>query len=217
VTGREIAGIGVGYAALSLAARGWHRTWGATAEEIARTMPGDELISTPSFQTTRAIDVNVAPGAVWPWLVQMGQGRGGLYTYEWIENLLGAKIHNLAYIDPELQHLAVGDQIRLTPDVYLDRIPGQFYRVVEIQPQRALVMLEELPSGGLTSWSFILQPSGGSTRMIVRARASSAESFLQWLSRTVELLLLEPGYFVMERGMLRGIKKRAERGRNPAA
>jgi hypothetical protein len=148
VTGREVAGIGVSYAALSLVARRWHRTWGATAEEIARTLPGDELISTSDFQTTRAIDVNADRGAVWPWLVQMGQGRGGLYTYEWVENLLGAKIHNLDYIDPELQHLAVGDHIRLTPDVYLGRIPGQFYRVVEIHPKRALVMLEELPGGG---------------------------------------------------------------------
>jgi hypothetical protein len=68
----------------------------------------------------------------------------------------------------------------------------------------------------VTSWSFILQPSGDGTRLIVRGRASSAESFFQSLSRMLELLLLEPGYFVMERGMLRGIKKRAERGQKPA-
>jgi hypothetical protein len=119
MTGRGIAGLGLGYAALSLLARRWHRTWGATAEEAKRTLPGDELISAGDAQTTRAVDVDAAPGAVWPWLVQMGQGRGGLYTYEWIENLLGARIHNLDHIDPELQQLAVGDHVRLTPEVYL--------------------------------------------------------------------------------------------------
>jgi hypothetical protein len=187
--------------------------WGATPGEAAVSLPGDELVPQPDLQTTRAVEIGASPAEVWPWLVQMGQGRGGLYTYEWIENLLGAKIHNLDHIDPELQRLEIGDHIRLTPEVYLGRIPGQFYVVKEIRPEHALVMLQELPTGALSSWSFILSPSGASwTRLMVRGRTSASATPAGRIARQIELLLLEPGYFFMEHGMLRGIRKRAEGG-----
>jgi hypothetical protein len=203
----------LGYVGLSALARRWHRNWGATAEEAAESLPGDRLVPVADLQTTRAISIAAPVREVWPWLVQMGQGRGGLYTYEWIENLLGARIHNLDRIDPDLQRLEPGDQIRLTPEVYLGRIPGQFYVVREISPEHALVMLQQLPTGGLASWSFVLRPSGATrTRLVARARTSAPASLAERVARQVELLLLEPGYFVMERGMLRGIRKRAERG-----
>jgi hypothetical protein len=99
----------------------------------------------------------------------------------------------------------------LTPDVYLGRSPGQFYVVEEIRPERALVMLQKLPTGGLTSWSFTLRPTGRAcTRLVVRGRTSAPKSLAERAARRVELLLLEPGYFVMERGMLRRITKRCE-------
>jgi len=211
-SGTKVVVVALSYAALSGASRRWHRSWGTAAEEATASLPGDDLISDAALQTTRGIDIHAPPEKVWPWLVQMGQGRGGLYTYEWIENLLGAKIHNLDRIDPQLQQLSVGDHIRLTPEVYLSRIPGQYYRVTEIRPERALVMLQELPAGGLNSWSFNLRPLGaGATRLLVRGRSSAPSGPAQRVAREVELLLLEPGYFVMERGLLRGLKKRAER------
>jgi hypothetical protein len=196
---------------VSAASARWHRTWGAGDEEARQQLAGDGLVSAADVQTTRAITVASAPREVWPWLVQMGQGRGGLYTYEWIENALGAQIHNLDRIEASLQTLRVGDPVRLTPEVYLGRVPGQFYRVQEIRPGQALVMLQELPTGGTASWSFVLRPLPGErTRLIVRARTSRPSSLGARLARRAELLLLEPGYFVMERGMLRGIKRRAE-------
>ena len=200
------------FVGLSVLSRRWHRRWGATRHEAVESLPGDELVPGADLRTTRAIDINAAPTAVWPWLVQMGQGRGGLYTYEWIENLLGAKIHNLDRIDPALQQLEVGDNIRLTPEMYLGRIPGQSYEVRQIATERALVLLQQLPTGGSTSWSFVLRPSGTTrTRLIVRGRRSAPASLAEGMARQLELLLLEPGYFIMERGMLRGIKTRAER------
>lgn len=135
----------------------------------------------------------------------MGQGRGGLYTYEWIENALGAQIRNLDRIEPDLQRLKIGDHIQLTPGTYLGRVPGQYYSVKEIRPEEALVLLQELPTGALSSWSFVLRP-----RLIVRGRTSPPRTFTTRLARAVEILLLEPGYFVMEREMLHGIKHRAE-------
>jgi hypothetical protein len=207
---KAVGGI-LGYAGWSVLSRGWHRSWGATAEEATDSLSGDHLIADADLQTTRAIDIDAPPAAVWPWLIQMGQGRGGLYTYEWIENLLGAKIHNLDRIDPRLQMLGVGDRVRLTPEVYLGRIPGQYYRVEEIRAERALVLLQRLPTGGLTSWSFDLRPIGARrTRLLVRGRSSTPSSLAEKIARQIELLVLEPGYFVTERGMLRGIRKRAE-------
>jgi hypothetical protein len=208
---RRLIGLALAYVGLSVLSRRWHRSWGATRYEAVESLPGDELVPRADLRTTRAIDIDAAATEVWPWLVQIGQGRGGLYTYEWIENLLGAKIHNLDRIDPDLQQLGVGDSIRLTPEVYLGRIPGQSYDVKEIVPEHMLVLLQQLPTGGLTSWSFILRPSGATrTRLIVRGGRSAPVSLAEGIARQIELLLLEPGYFIMERGMLRGIKARAE-------
>jgi uncharacterized membrane protein len=128
-----------------------------------------------------------------------------------IENALRADIHNLDRVDPALQQLEVGERVRLTPDPYLGRLPGQYYTVTEIRPREALVMLQQLPTGANTSWSFVLRASGSEkTRLLVRARASAPAQASARAARTLELLLLEPGYFFMERGMLRGIKHRAE-------
>ena len=208
---RVVASLGC-LLALSAVSRRWHRTWGATEDEARERLPGDGLVAAVELQTTRAITIESSPDSVWPWLVQMGQGRGGLYTYEWIENVLGANIHNLDRIDPELQMIYVGDRVRLTPDLYLGHLPGQYYRVTEIRPEEALVMVQELPTGALSTWSFNLRSHcQHTTRLIVRGRTSAPSGLAARVARQLELLLLEPGYFVMERGMLRGIRRRAQR------
>lgn len=202
--------LALAWLAASILARRWHRAWGADGREAREPLPGDELVPEVELQTTRAITIAAGVREVWPWLVQMGQGRAGLYTYEWIENALGARIHNLDRIEPALQTLRTGDRIRLTPEVYLGRIPGQYYVVREIRPEEALVLLEELPTGARSSWSFVLRERSGRTRLIVRGRTSPPAGAAARIARHAELLLLEPGYFVMERGMLRGIRRRAE-------
>jgi hypothetical protein len=197
------------YLAASATTARRHRTWGATDAEATEPLPGDRLVR-PTVQTTRAITIHAPRSDVWPWLVQMGQGRAGLYTYAWIENALGAHFRNADRIVPELQHLAVGELVRLTPDPYLGR-PGQAYRVQEIRANEALVLLQQPPAGGAISWSFILRDEANEhTRLIVRSRRSAPSAAAGRIALRVELLLLEPGYFVMERGMLRGIRDRAQ-------
>jgi hypothetical protein len=131
----------------------------------------------------------------------MGQRRGGFYTHEWVENLLDANIHNADRIIAAWQQLDVGDGVRLTPDPYFGQ-PGQVMTVAEIRPERALAFRQTLPNGSAASWAFLLLPQGdGTTRVIMRRRGGHPTSFDRVMS---------PGYVFMDRGMLRGLRERAE-------
>jgi hypothetical protein len=187
--------------------------WGATPEERTATLPGDDIVIAPRNVWTRAVTIAVPPAAVWPWLVQMGQGRGGLYSYDWLENLLGCDIHSVDRIIPALQYLAVGDPIRLVREGY----PADLVlAVAAILPEQALVLAapgtraEALAAGfAYMSWAFVLRPTpDGGTRFIVRTRADFAPTFA---GRLVNQVMLEPIQFIMERKMMQGIKARAEK------
>jgi len=183
----------------------WHVRWGATDDEVRMPMPGDEIAPSPNMASTRAISVEAPPEAVWQWLVQIGQGRGGLFSYDWLENLIGSDIHTLHEIRPELQHLAPGDEVRMGPEGY------PFFRVVSVQPRQALVLQAADPKTGEpapASWAFVLRPQDGGTRLVSRQRNQfepTPASFLLWR------VLTEPASFVMEQKMLRTLKALAER------
>jgi hypothetical protein len=159
--------------------------------------------------TTYAITLELPPDDVWPWLVQIGRGRGGFYTYTSIERFLGADIANLDRIDPSLQTLGPGDRIWMTPERYLGRIPGQFWLVRQVEPGRALVLERKPPETPQRAiWSLVLQPSlDGMTRLLDRHRSEPRPGAFGPLLDAFWLL----GTLLMERGMLRGIKARAER------
>jgi hypothetical protein len=173
-------------------------TWGATPEEAARPMPGDELLPGASLQATRAITIDAPPSAIWPWLVQMGpRPRAGAYTYDWIERLLGIDIENADRILPAFQHLSVGDVLGLNAK-------GEGIAVREVQPERFLV-LQWIPAN--STWTFGLYPlSSGKTRLVSRNRLAGAGP---WFGLSM-VGLMEPGSLIMEREMLHGIKRRAE-------
>lgn len=181
----------------------WYCRWETTEDEATATLPGDDIVSKPKAGYTLAISINAPISNVWPWLVQMGQGRGGFYTHEWVENLIGADIRNADKIIPELQNLAVGDSIRLTPDPYLGGQPGQYIVVAELQQPSALVFRQVLPNGAIGSWAYVLHSTeDGTTRLVFRRRGSQPSLFDRFM---------EPGYYFMDMGMLSGIKKRSER------
>jgi hypothetical protein len=200
-----------------LVVRPWHIRWGATPGEVAEPMPGDDFIVDPNFNTTHAITVGAPPEAVWPWLAQMGQGRGGLYTYDWLENAMGLEIHSLDRIVPEFQDLKVGDIIALDKS-------GFGPEVASLEPARHMLLTGRNESMD-TSWAWTLsETEDGRTRLVARWRADygftdiltrdTLRRFFQEPRRTLAVVLMsafmEPGQFLMERGMLRGIKKRAE-------
>jgi hypothetical protein len=208
-----------------LLARPWHSRWGATREEARKALPYDHFVPRPLAQTTRAVTIDAPPEEVWRWLVQLGQSRGGFYSYDWLENLANLDIHSAEEIIPELQELKMGDLVRLAPES-MGNEAG--WRIAVMEPGRTLVLHQpadsdtgrpvdrddpDLLSGYYGwNWAFVLEESGGgTTRLILRSRVDGRPRFL---IKAFYTLLLEFPHFVMERGMLKGIKRRAEQNMN---
>ena len=182
----------------------WYQRWGATATELQMALPGDELLPDAVSQATRAITIRARAESIYPWLVQMGQNRGGLYSYEWLENLAGSDIHNVDRIVPEWQTAGPGDKVTLGPFATLP-----YYVVESVESGRALVLQSCSPKTGEWggTWQFYLDSRGdGTTRLIVRHRDPAPRDRLSAVINAI----FEPISFVMERGMMRGIRQRAE-------
>jgi hypothetical protein len=189
------------------------RTWGSTGDERRRSFPGDDIVEALTWTTTHAITIDAPPAEVWPWLVQMGYHRGGWYTYEWVDRLVFRMSNPSAdRIVPELQHIEVGD-------IVPDGEPGTAWYVVDrLEPGRSLVLhstthyppqWRDRPELGVWvdwTWSYLVEPMGDGTRLLVRVRAACGP----WWLRVVYVGGIVPADFVMSRSQLRGIKARAE-------
>lgn len=184
------------------------RRWGATPSEAAGPLPGDDLILEGTNAATYAVTVNAPPEYVWPWIAQLGRGRAGFYTYTWIENALGADIHNLYRIDPSLPRLRVGDRVWLTPELYLGRLPGQFWTVRLIDEDHALVLEQRPPDNpSQGTWALVTQADGaGGTRLLSRKRNPQPVGLPSVIGDVFWLV----GAFLMEQKMLRTIRRLAE-------
>ncbi|MGY1744186.1 hypothetical protein [Blastococcus sp. SYSU D00695] len=185
------------------------RNWGATHGEAARTLPGDELVPGPAEETTLAVTVDAPAEAVWPWLVQIGQDRGGMYSYDRVEDLLGLGIHSTDEVREEWQHLAPGDRVVVVPRGYGPMPEGYAFGVAQVVPGRALVLRQAPPEHPWDSvWSFHLVPHGpGRCRLLSRSRTHRPPT----RGLRVATRVLEPVTLVMTRRMLHGIAERAER------
>lgn len=202
----------LGAALYSLLVWPWMSRWGATQDEIKETLPGDSLISDPALVTTKAVTIHARPEVVWPWLMQLGVDRGGMYSYLWVENwLLRLNVENSDVIRPEWQNLQVGDFIRFTPKDYaLNPGPGLYVR--ELQPTYALTGCFGMEDRAVecnesATWQFVLEPQAdGSTRLLLRSRTAGPPS----AAATIGGKIGGAFQFYMERKMLLGIKERAE-------
>jgi len=182
---------------------------GGDTDECRRTLPGDELAPPTTFRDTRAITIDAPPEEVWSWLVQIGWDRGGFYSYDWLENVFGGDLHNIDRIDPDLQQLAAGDVVWMAPPERFDVVA--MLTVSRSERGRCLVFTSPArrdPARPDGTWAFVLEPLGSSrTRLIVRWQQAAGG-----LGRALFFyVLFEPAHFIMERGMLLGIKRRAER------
>jgi hypothetical protein len=175
--------------------RGPILTWGATRDEVRGRLPGDELLEEADGTATRAITIDAPPAAVWPWIAQMGPSpRGGAYTYDWIENLLGLNMHSVDHVLPEFQHPQVGDGFGYGPN-------EMSFRVVE--PEHVLAAQSK---DGNWVWTFVIEEThDGKTRLISRNRFR-----LPKVKDKIGMIPMEAASLLMERRMLYGIKQRAE-------
>jgi hypothetical protein len=183
-------------------ARPWHMRWGSTASELRAAWPGDELVPVANYLSQHAVTIQAPPGAVWPWLAQLGQERGGFYSYAWAENLFGLGIRNADRVHPEWQQIRAGDSVYATPPGWLGMGRRFGWRVVRAERDRVLV---------LENWgAFILEPRDGATRLIVRTRGGGNDRPADLALAPLGLLLFEPAHFIMQRKMLLELKRRAE-------
>lgn len=194
--------LGLGYWFLL---RPWSHRWGATVAETTLRLPGDELSPEANMISTRAVTVRAPAAEIYPWLVQLGQGRGGMYSYEWLENLAGCNIHNVYQIRSELQQVEPGQEIRMGPEGY------PFYQVYAFDPGRYYAMQPGDPVSkrpAPASWVLYLQEQpDGTTRLISRQRQRvepGLGNFITWK------VIVDPLGFIMEQKMLRSIRDLAE-------
>lgn len=191
------------YVGTVILTRPWHSRWGSSRAELTAALPGDELVPEARYTIQHAVTIDAAPHEVWPWLVQLGQDKGGFYSYDWLERLVGDDIRNAEHINPAWQDLKAGDLVRATQPDYLGGVlgPDLGWRVARVDEARVLVL------GG---WgAFVLEPEGSRTRLIVRTRGTGEPNVAL---APFGLLVFEPAHFIMERRMLLGVKERAERG-----
>ena len=182
--------------------RPWMLRWGSTVEEQARSLPGDDIEPHAEYVTTRATTIQAPAAAIWPWLIQMGQDRAGFYTHNWMERLLRSGIPDTADIQPEWQHLEVGDLVRTNRDI---RGKPMGWPVAQVDPGRSLVLISKgMPAG---TYAFVVEPiDEGASRLIVRDRAR-----WKWWEWPFATLVYEPLHAYMETGLISGVRQRAER------
>ena len=201
-----LAGSAVASAGL-FAARQYFRNWGTTKEECETPLPGDELVAQPAVQTTEGVWIEAPAAEVWPWLVQMGQDRGGLYSYEKLENLAGLRHRNADRIHPEWQNLAVGDVIRVVPRGWMGLSDGVALPVSQLIEGESIVLRlqpPDVPVDGV--WSFhVVARWEDRCRLLVRTRLR-----MRVPGEAVGAEAIGPAMSLMTRGMLLGIKKRVE-------
>ena len=189
-------------------ARRYYRNWGATKAECEMRLPGDTSVGDPAIQTTEAVHIDAPPSAVWPWLLQMGQDRGGFYGFEGLKNLAGLRHRDADRVHSEWQQLAVGDVVRLAPEGWMGLPEGVTLSVAEIVPEKYVVLhttREDLPWSAV--WSFHLQPHWQDrVRLLTRTRIA-----LRHPGEVFALELARPVIALGTRGLLLGIKHRVER------
>lgn len=193
------------YAGTVIALRPWYSSWGTTRSERQMVMIGDPPLGESHYRIDHAITIEAPVDSVWPWLVQVGQDRGGFYSYDWLERAFGADIRNANVIVPDWQTREVGDTIRAVQRDYLYGAFNRFleWRISELVRGRAMV---------LEKWgAFVLDPIDGQrTRLHIRTRGEGIPSVSGIALSPILLLTLEPAHFIMERRMMLGIKQRAE-------
>jgi hypothetical protein len=199
-----LGGLFVAYVAFIGVARPWHQRWGSTEKELRAPLPGDRFApGDATYGIQHAVTIHAPAERVWPWIAQMGQDRGGFYSYAFLESLAGLHLRNADRIHTEWQDIEERQFVQATPVGWLGRDEPLGWRVPFAEENRVMV---------LDDWgAFILVPRDErTTRFIIRTRTATPLEAWHLAVAPLSLLVLEPVHFVMERRMMLGIKERAE-------
>ena len=200
----SIGGATFVYAVAVVAIRPLYLRWGSTAAERDAYLLGDELVQSARYRVDHAITIRAPADSVWPWLAQLGQDRGGFYSYAWLERLIGDDIHNANRIHPEWQRRQMGDTVFAAQADYLGgRFGHAGWRIAAIDPGRGLY---------LDKWgAFVLRPvDSNTTRLIIRSRGAGTPTLGMVVLSPLNVFVFEPAHLIMQRAMMRGIRDRAE-------
>ena len=200
----SLGGAALVYAAVVVAIRPLYLRWGTTAEERTARLLGDDRVKAARYRVDHAITIHAPADSVWPWLVQLGQDRAGFYSYAWLERLVGDDIHNADRVHREWQRLAPGDTVfAAQADYFGGRLGHPGWRVTAVESGRGMY---------LENWgAFVLRPiDSNTTRLVIRTRGEGTPNLTMVALGPVNVFVFEPAHFIMQRGMMRGIRNRAE-------
>jgi hypothetical protein len=199
--------------AFLMVVRPWYLRWGATDAETRRALPGDQIVPEAAGQETRAITIHASTQRVWSWVAQIGQDRGGFYSFDLLENLAGCEMPTTDGLRPGHQTWRLGDKLWMYPP---RKAGGAGFATLRVYvPGRVLGFGTRLFGTPLTapengSWTFVLEPLGASsTRLLVRGRSAPGRSLM---GTALDRILFEPAHFAMERRMMIAVKELAETG-----
>ena len=205
-TGHVLAWGVLVYVAAVVGTRPWYTTWGTTRAERAAPIPHDLFGDSAHYRIDHGVTINAPAEAIWPWLAQIGQDRGGFYSYDRLERLIGDDVRNADRIVPAWQHREVGERVRAAQPGYLGGVFGDEpgWMIAAIRPLRYLA---------LENWgTFVLDPvDSATTRLLIRTRGDGHPTLKRLVAAPAGLLVFEPAHFIMQRRMMLGIKERAER------
>jgi hypothetical protein len=197
-------------AAFFAVVRPWYRRWGATDAEVRRVLAGDEILPNATVQETRAITIDARVEDVWPWVAQLGQDRGGFYSFDLLENVVGCEMPTVDRLRPEKQSWKPGDKLWMYPP---EKAGGVGFATLRVYlPGRALGFGTHVPGSPSSvedgSWSFVVEPIDEShTRFLVRGRGVGRSL----LGTAFDAAIFEPIHFVMERRTMIGIQQLAQK------
>ncbi len=197
-------------------AKRWFNNWGARAAEQDAVWPGDQILSKNGGSRTRAIDINAPASAVWPWILQLGLDKGGFYSYELLERMVGIPVTNIESLETELQHLQIDEQVVVhpkSPPIYVTLVDDNHYVCFRNWLDSAEV--QEQNPDTLTTWSLYLEPKDDE-RCRLLVRSSYEHRRKRRASERLQAALEAPIDFVMEQRLLRTLKRLAEHGVPPA-
>lgn len=188
----------------------WMRTWGATGAEIKADLPGDDIVPAANIRSTKGITIQARPEEIYPWLLQIGVDRGGMYSYDWLENLFGLRVHSTDQIVPGYQQVQIGDFWRFTPENFVLN-PGPGLYVQQLIENEAILLCFGMENNAeapcIDTWQFLLVPrADGSTRLLLRSNMEMVPE--------LPIKLTYFAQFIMERKMLLTLRERAEQGIN---